>query len=56
MKIDEEAFLDLKEELAASLESGKITRDNAVARLMDAGWTKSLSIEFCRNVVDGDGE
>lgn len=56
MNLDSDAFLDLKEELAAGLEAGTITRDDAVRRLMEAGWSNALAVEFCRNVVDGEGE
>lgn len=56
MKLDPEAFLDLKEDLAAKLEAQTMTRDQAVKALVEAGWTETLAIEFVRNTVDGEGE
>jgi hypothetical protein len=56
MNISREAFLDLKQELSAKLTAGEIETDEAVRRLVDAGWQESLAIDFASVVVDGKGE
>ena len=56
MKISREEFLNLKQSLAAGLAAGDVSRDEAVAKLVEAGWHAALAVDFVSVIVDGKGE
>lgn len=56
MNITNEAFLDLKQELATKLDAGDIAPADAVEQLAAAGWHRSLAIDFVAVIVNGKGE